>query len=361
MRVYLNGRVINDRSINHALKEAYRGLIDPTRSPTVVLFIEMDPGQVDVNVHPAKSEVRFRNQAQVHRAVRGAVSGALKAADLVPAFDLARATGGDPGPRPALGGRLGGGSVPASDFVDSFRRLDTRTKGFVYSEVKEALARETPELLRDEVVGAMPTIVAPLDEGLPRVRVVQDALQVHASYIVTQDAEGMVIIDQHALHERVMFEKLKARVEAGPLESQRLLVPAIIEIDRGQRETFGLIGDLLTALGIEATAGDDAVTVHSFTSLLFERNVDPVSFMPELLATAQRHVSGEQSEAALHEVLDMMACKAAIKAGDRLEPGEIDELLAYRETVERSSRCPHGRPTTLRLSIEDLERQFGRR
>jgi DNA mismatch repair protein MutL len=194
------------------------------------------------------------------------------------------------------------------------------------------------------------------------VRQAINALQVHSSFIVTQDEQGIVIIDQHALHERVIFEKLRRRLENGPLESQRLLMPATVEVDGRQVEALDELRPLLKKLGIEAELmGPKTIAIHAFTSLQFERGVDPVSFMQELLARAAGDGLGDDPEAVLHEVLDIMACKAAIKAGDRLRPAEIEELLACRETVERSSNCPHGRPTSLRLSIRDLERQFGRR
>jgi DNA mismatch repair protein MutL len=338
-RVFLNGRAINDRTIAHAVKEAYRGLIEPSRFPTVVLFLEMDPAATDVNVHPAKAEVRFRNQSVVHKSVVGAIREALQGADLTPMLDVS------PRPRfdvPGAGGQ-GQGQGQGSG-------------GFVYREMKTALAGETPEILEREIA----SVAAPAE--LPRVQTVTQALQVHASFIVTQDPEGLVIIDQHALHERVMFEKLKQRVESGPLESQRLLVPAVVEVDASDAEALEPLGALMERLGIETNRlGPTAIGVSAFPALLFERGVDPVAFMRDLLQRASGDGLDANPEAALHEVLDMMACKAAIKAGDRLEPREIEELLAYRDTVERSSNCPHGRPTTLRLSIEELERQFGRR
>ncbi|MCZ6834892.1 MAG: DNA mismatch repair endonuclease MutL [Planctomycetota bacterium] len=372
-RVFLNGRLINDKSISHAIKEAYRGLLDHSRWPTIVLFLQIDPSMVDVNVHPAKAEVRFRNQSSIHGAVLNAVRATLHKADLTPRFDLNRTQSlagalAIPGaPLPEFGSGLeakplgSSSSTPASStFVDYFKRLDPQQKGFIYSEVREALAIEAPEMITD------PQPQDQHEEKLPGVKAVENVLQIHSSYIVTQDAEGIVIIDQHALHERVMFEKLKARIESssggGNLESQRLLMPATIQVDRNQAEAIGELQDLLTRIGIEAELmGPTTVAVHAFSSLLFERNVDPVDFMHDFLEKAINMGLNHDPEAALHEVLDMMACKAAIKAGDRLTEPEIEELLAYRQTVERSSNCPHGRPTTLRLSLADLEKQFGRR
>jgi DNA mismatch repair protein MutL len=338
--VFVNGRPISDRAITHAIKEAYRGLIDPARHPTVVLFMELDPKQVDVNVHPTKAQVRFRNPSVVHGAVLAAFRGALGEADLTPGFSMARAAASAP-----FGSGLAGPGATTADFVEHFRRLDPQQKGFVYSEVKQALATE------------------PLDaEILPTIRVVRDVLQVHSSYLVTQDEQGLLIIDQHALHERVMFETLIEAVRRGNLESQRLLMPAMIEVDPTQMELMESLQPLLRRIGIEAEpAGPAAIAVHAFSSFLFERNVEPPEFIGDLLNRVSGEGLGDDPEAALHETLDMMSCKAAVKAGDRLSPQEIADLLKQREAVERSSRCPHGRPTTLRLTIEDLEKQFGRR
>jgi DNA mismatch repair protein MutL len=339
--VFVNGRPISDRSISHAIKEAYRGLIDPARHPTIVLFMEFDPRQVDVNVHPTKAQVRFRNPSLVHGAVLHAIRGALSGADLTPEASMARA---------AVSAPFGSGlttspGATTADFVEHFRRLDPQQKGFVYSEVKQALAAETLDA-----------------EILPAIRPVQDVLQVHSSYLVTQDEQGLLIIDQHALHERVMFETLIDAVRKGNLESQRLLMPAMIEVDPTQVELLDSLQPLLRKIGIEAEpAGPAAIAVHAFSSFLFERRVDPPEFIGALLDKASGEGLGDDPEAVLHETLDMMACKAAVKAGDRLSDREIAELLAQRERVERSSSCPHGRPTTLRLTIRDLEKQFGRR
>ena len=377
-RLYLNGRAINDRSINHAIKEAYRGLIDPTRSPTIVLFLTVAPGQVDVNVHPAKAEVRFRNQAQVHGAVLSAVRRTLREADLIPHLQLGEQPlqswstalrSGEP-TAPSQSPEFSSGLAspasptdPARAFVDYFRRLDPVQRGFVYSEVKQALAAETPEALREEIATTQSHPSPAEPESLPMVRQVADVLQVHSSYIVTQDAHGLVIIDQHALHERVMFEKLKARLHSDgqPLESQRLLMPVVVNVERSHLATLDELKPLLRRLGVDAEAiSPTAIAVHAFTSLLFERGVDPVEFMHELLDRAANRGISTSEEAALHEVLDMMACKAAVKAGDRLQPEELAELLRYRETIERASNCPHGRPTSLRLTLKELEKQFGR-
>ncbi|MEZ6192498.1 MAG: hypothetical protein R3C45_14575, partial [Phycisphaerales bacterium] len=178
---------------------------------------------------------------------------------------------------------------------------------------------------------------------------------------------GLVIVDQHALHERVMFETLRKRVlgEGKPLESQRLLMPVIVDADAERQGMLEEMQPLLTKIGVELSPiGPDAVAVQAFPSFLFERNVEPVTFINDLLDKAeagQLDLSNPNAEeAALHEVLDMMSCKAAVKAGDKMSEDELSALLAKRHEIERSSNCPHGRPTTLRLTLKDLEKQFGR-
>jgi DNA mismatch repair protein MutL len=357
-RVYLNGRPIRDRSINHAIKEAYRGLIAPDRFPTVVMLLEMDPRQVDVNVHPAKSEVRFRHQQQVHTAVRSAIRRRLEQADLTAVLDMERVPGATTEPKPfgsglaggSIGAGSGGGHAPAAPVLRPWSgHGEARPAGFPVEQAREALADAGPML-------AGPPAGEPVQAAVP-----VEALQVHDCYIVVPDEQGLVIIDQHALHERIMFEKLRARIDREKLESQRLLVPATVEVDQRMLERFEAVQPLLERIGVEAEPiGPRTLAVHAFTSLLFERKVDPVQFLADVLREAERLSLHDDSEAALHEVLDMMACKAAIKAGDRLTPAEITRLLEDRHLVDRSSRCPHGRPTTLRLTMQDLDRQFGR-
>ncbi|MBC7835894.1 MAG: DNA mismatch repair protein MutL, partial [Phycisphaerales bacterium] len=209
--------------------------------------------------------------------------------------------------------------------------------------------------------GASPTIEA----GPPRPA--ERLLQVHNSYVVTQDEQGIVIVDQHALHERAMFEYLLARVSAGALESQRLLMPIVVPStgEQVERVTSGEFAALLARLGIELEAlGPAQLALRAFPSFLFDRGVEPGPFVEELLGRAEsdnaRGAFSPGREEALHEVLDMMACKAAIKAGNHLSEPELADLLKLRDAVERSSNCPHGRPTSIRLTIRELEKRFGR-
>jgi DNA mismatch repair protein MutL len=414
--VCLNGRPIRDRNLSHAIKEAYRGLIPPDKHPVAVVLLNVEAGAADVNVHPTKAEVRFHRPSQMHGLILAALRQQLLGSDLTPSTQTAPSASSSAsaavtgqqsnapflGPAPPAGERDatrsdaglwsdehgaapqahsgGDPSLSADAFVNYFKRMDPKQKGFVYQQVKQALIEEAPDptgqpdsadadtsATDDEAERA----AAMLGEGgrAPQSSALkaQSVLQVHNSYVVTQDAHGLLIVDQHALHERVMFEQLRQRVlgEGKALESQRLLMPTVIEYPQDAAPLLEMLQPLLTRIGIELdTFGRRQIAVQAFATFLFDRHVAPRDFVRELLDKAAndelRPDEATSEEAALHEVLDMMACKAAVKAGDQLTEQELAALLEQRETVERSSNCPHGRPTSLRLTLKDLEKQFGR-
>ncbi len=349
LRFTLNGRPIADRGLLHAVREAYRGLVEPGRTPVGFLAVEMDPREVDVNVHPAKSEVRFRQPAAVHSLVHRAVKAALRAANLMPEFPLAAPPGPGQGggawpsrPEAAAGaGWSGSGEVGGAHAGDS---------GFDFGELHRALSQPATAAM------AVPAAAAelPMPIAAPRF------LQAGRAWLVTSDAQGLVVVDQHALHERVMFERLKARTLAGPLESQPLLAPRIEPATALEVERLEEARPLLERLGFDVRAGGPrSLAVHAEPVFLIERGVDPVEVLREWLGRDTFDAAGD-GEALLAEVLDMMACKAAVKAGDALSDREVAELLRQLEEVERSTNCPHGRPTAMRIPWRELERRFGR-
>lgn len=186
------------------------------------------------------------------------------------------------------------------------------------------------------------------------------ALQVHRSYLVVETDDGVMIIDQHALHERILYEELRQRIAERRLETQRLLLPEIVRVPPDRLEALESHAELLAQVGIELTAaGPQSVALQSFPTLLLER-VDQSRFVLDLLDLLAEQGRRATGELLLHRVLDMMACKAAVKAGDPLAPEEIAQLMAQRDLVERSTNCPHGRPTSLSLSLSDIEKQFKR-
>lgn len=350
--IVLNGRVVRDATIAHALREAYRGLIEPGRHPVAVLLIDVDPSMVDVNVHPAKAEVRFRDSSAIHAAVHGSVREALAGEDLTASLAEVDPRSVRPWqPFVPADGAIFAGPRAADLTAEARERADRLTD----AEVHAVLSRPEPPAQQIEHKNAEPSAIDRAPDG-PWMR---RAMQIRDAYLVAHDDDGVVIIDQHALHERVMFEALRARVAShGNLESQRLLTPAMVGVADAPEKLDGL-APLLPTIGIDASpAGPTRVAVHAFPSLLFSRGVDPAEFMAELLEADDLP---RDQEDALREVLDMMACKAAVKAGDALSDQELSALLELREKVERSASCPHGRPTSVRLTMRDLEKMFGRR
>lgn len=371
--VFLNGRTIRDRTIQHAIREAFRGLIEPGRHPTAVLMIEMSPTAVDVNVHPAKLEVRFRDQSMVHRAINHGVKDALSRADVTPTL-LQRLPGAGVDGATAI--------MPGASHEQINKQLDHQVERLIeYLEAKptssgdssqksNADRQELKEVLAQvPIVGfshSSPNYTIATDDQvgeLPRVQRVDKVLQVHSSYLISQDEQGVLIIDQHALHERVMFNKLLARVTGnGSLEQQALLMPILIDVPSTVIDKFDELDTLLERIGVQgAPMGPRSVGVHAVPSFLHSRNVEAEPFLAELFEKIDQGGFVPTSEEALHEVLDMMSCKAAIKAGDALSDDELNAIMHLRSETERAASCPHGRPTTVRLTIEELEKLFDRR
>lgn len=393
--IFVNGRFIRDRYIQHSIREAYRGLIDPHRHPVVFIFLTVDPATVDVNVHPTKSEVRWEDSALIHTQILAAARDVLGRADLTASLSFRPASRSEQGraePADIFGEPASAASVSAlvhgSDLsllssasaprpqspawpASGESRGDTQAR----RAFADAVSREFAAMKMKEPAGGAPSweraeeAAAPLpsaadpDASHPApthfIKPIMKVLQLHNTYLVVEEPEGVLIIDQHALHERIMYEHLKARITRGPLESQRLLLPETALMTRHEQGLLEQQRDLLTQLGIECEPfGEDAVAVHAFPSLL--RRVEIPAFMRDLVDRVRESDSRQSPETMIHELLDMMACKAAVKAGDPLTQEEIAALLEQRHLSDKSSNCPHGRPTTLRLTKSDLERQFKR-
>lgn len=372
----VNGRPVRDRNLQHAVREAYRGLMPPDKFPLAAVFLELDPREVDVNVHPQKTEVRFRSPGPLHSLIHAAIARRLQEEEIVASAAL-------PSARPSFAEASKVAAPTSHEFVDHFKRMDTSQKSLVFDEVRRALEKEDPQSIHPvlapsapvpqpgwasagEVREPVPAPAASAPSAAPSL-VAVPILHFRSAYIVTQDEQGLLIVDQHALHERVMFEEFRQRilVEGKPLESQGFLLPEVIPASASSQEVLEDLRPLLDRIGIDAAPfGPKQIAIHAFPSLLVARGVAAGPFLAELLDQAAdghlRATSDTAMEQALHEVLDMMSCKAAIKAGNHLSMQEMAALLRRREEIERSSNCPHGRPTTLRLTLRDLEKQFGR-
>ena len=362
---FLNGRYIRDRFLQHALKEAYRGLTEPGRYPAAILLIDMPPGDVDVNVHPTKIEVRFRDSGRLHGMVLAEIREKLLSSDLSPAAVV-------PGSRPLpTSGQPSLESAAREKLVDFFKQqfpdetneLAAPALGASPAAPPGFFAAPQPTQAVMEFPAAAPrqppVDIAAFGQQPPAAAPIKSAIQLHNSYLVVESGEGMEIIDQHALHERILFEELKSRLARGPLESQRLLIAEPVKVSPKQMALLDQVQNILHKLGIEVGEfGPGTVAIQAFPTFL--HRLAPGKFVQELLEKGEQEQMDLHEEELLHDVLDMMACKAAVKAGDPLTPQEIETLLARRHLVDRSSNCPHGRPTTLKLSLRDLEKQFKR-
>ena len=360
---YLNGRYIRDKFLQHAIRESYRGLTEPGRHPAAILLIAMPPQDVDVNVHPTKIEVRFRDSGRLHGLVLAEIREKLLGNDLAPSAVVGSPRVDDPAPPADLTAREKLADFFRQQFPEESRESGAAAPaaptGFFDSAQQTQnvipFSAGAPIVHRDPTtIGQPSAVAAPANTAAPSL-----AIQLHNSYLVVENSEGLEIIDQHALHERILFEELKSRISKGPLESQRLLIPEPVKVTPRQLAMLEQIQPVLRQLGIEAQEfGPQTIAVQAFPSFL--HRLSPGLFVQELLEKGENEQLDLNQEELLHDVMDMMACKAAVKAGDPLTPGEVEALIARRELVDRSSNCPHGRPTALKLSLKDLEKQFKR-
>jgi DNA mismatch repair protein MutL len=343
--IFLNGRFIRDKFISHAIKEAYRGLLEPDRFPVVFLFIQMPYEDYDVNVHPTKIEVRFYNANLVYSQVLACLRGKLLSTNLETPAKLPTKNGA-----PAVGHRDERITDAIAEFLKKHRASQIRERTTAVTKNYFPAAHTTAEQVTQNSAGYPPLKIAAEQKKF---------LQIHDSFIVAQTDDGFVIIDQHALHERIIYERLCRRISAGKLESQKLLIPESFELAEGQHNVIEDNAELLEKLGIELVPfGPRTMAIQAFPSLL--ANVTPVDFVRDLIDLLDRKDTGPDAEKLLEEILNMAACKAAVKAGQKLSDNEIEQLLADKGHAESASRCPHGRPTTIRFSISDLEKQFKR-
>ena len=336
--VFLNGRFIRDKFISHAIKEAYRGLLEPGRFPVVFLFIQMRFEDYDVNVHPTKIEVRFYNANLVHSQILGALREKLLGTDLETP-----------------------GKLPEMQYAESTSRRSPAVRDHRIADAMAEFFRKHRPAQTQQQLGFRPSAPG-IVHAVPHEKSAQydrKYLQIHDSFIVAQTEDGFVIIDQHALHERIIYEDLCRRIRKSKLQSQRLLIPESFEVTVSGAEALKANTELTDKLGIELVPfGPRTMAVQAFPTLL--SSVQPLDFIQDLIDLLDRKDAGLDAERLLDEVLNMAACKAAIKAGQKLTDSEIEQLLADRQNAESASRCPHGRPTTITFSISDLEKQFKR-
>lgn len=373
--VFLNGRYIRDRLVGHALREAFRGRIDPRKYPVCFLFIRIDPEQVDVNVHPTKTEVRFRDSNTVYGEVLAALKETLQVLERdggdipPPGIDASEAPAGHDGTvqsdsmrqalvdffktAPTPQPRLDFAATAGGDAGTYNRTGGAGRGGSAVSEPRPAY-RDAGRPRRDNKPDGDDNDTC--GGGDPRTGI----MQIHNAYIVVETRDGMEIFDQHALHERVLYNRLKNTLLAAPLAAQAALIPQHLAVAPREMAIINENRTLFERLGIEIVAfGPDSVAIQRFPVLLVERTVDPVAFLRDMLDRLSDDVPASEEEM-VESVLSAMACAAAVKAGDRLNADEMRELVLQATRQDKALSCPHGRPTRIVMSLADLERRFGR-
>ena len=407
--LFLNGRWIQDRSLQHALTEAYRGLLMIGRQPIAFLFLEVPAEIVDVNVHPTKTEVRFADGQALFRQLLSMLRNKFLSLNFAETMHLPPSGGGGfsaagaaPRPRgvelqswqPTSGLGASNSSMSGSLWnntprppaelprVDGFERplATAESSEFEISNFKSQISDPDSEISdfksqsSDSTPGSdlasfavsdpqtsetLETHAGRVSHGSGTGQSELRAMQIRDTYIVVETAEGLTLIDQHALHERIMYEYLRPRVLNNAVESQRMLVPETVELTPKETALLLEYADVLGQLGLGVQEfGRQTVLVDRYPVMLKKAN------LPQLIRDLAEQLDQPEKPPDRRDLLDsllhMMSCKAAIKAGQRLSPEEIDSLLAQRHLIDDAHHCPHGRPTALVLTENELERQFGR-
>jgi DNA mismatch repair protein MutL len=311
---FVNGRFVRDRVLAHAAREAYHELLHGERQPAYVLFLDLDPRGVDVNVHPAKTEVRFRDSRAVHQFVRHAIERAL--------------------------------SPSAAEAPVSYAVF--QDKGFSQSSLGLAQPAAAYQ-------GFAATAPLPVSEKAPPLGYA--LAQLHGVYILAQNEAGLVLVDMHAAHERIVMEKLKLGIDAGAVGRQTLLVPAVMSVEALDVATAEENPDALARLGLEMTvSGPNELTVRAAPALL--AGGDIAGLARGVLKDLREFGASQVLTARQNELLATMACHAAVRANRILSVAEMNALLREMEETERSGSCNHGRPTWYQLTMADLDRLF---
>ena len=347
--LFVNRRPVQDRLLRGALRAAYGDLLFHDRQPMAALFLELAPEQVDVNVHPAKAEVRFREPAAVRGLMIGAVRQALLAAGGRTATSLGEAALGAFRPTAGLPwGRARRRGCPG------WPRAALRYQA---PDPAGERARRSSSDRRRRATRAPPPLA---DEALERHPLGAARAQLHDAYILAQTSDGMVLVDQHAAHERLVYERMKAELAAGGVARQALLLPEVVELDPDAAERLHERRAELAELGLVLERfGGDAVLVREVPALLGAAEVGAlVRDLAEDLGALDQAAS---LRAALHRVCATLACHGSVRAGRRLSLAEMNALLRQMEATPHSGQCNHGRPTYVSLSRADIERLFGRR
>jgi DNA mismatch repair protein MutL len=362
---YVNGRFVRDKVLTHAARSAYEDILHGQRQPVYALYVEMDPARVDVNVHPTKIEVRFRDSREVHQAVRHAVEQALAA----PRAALAAVAPhtGEGAERGASGeGALAdparAPSASGLHWSQAPMRLDAPVAGHRVSDLQALWsprpAPEVPDAVLAPATRPSPWSPASSPAAAETTWPLGRALaQLHGIYILAENAQGLVVVDMHAAHERIVYERLKTQLDAAHIASQPLLIPATFAATPQEVATAEAHAEVLRTLGLEVVPfSPRTLAVRAVPTTLAQG--DAVELARSVLAELAQHDASTVVQRAHHALLGTMACHGAVRANRRLTIEEMNALLRQMEETERSDQCNHGRPTWRQVSVKDLDALF---
>ncbi|UUY09974.1 DNA mismatch repair endonuclease MutL [Pseudomonas sp. J452] len=362
---YVNGRMVRDKLVAHAVRQAYRDVLFNGRHPTFVLFLEIDPAVVDVNVHPTKHEVRFRDGRMVHDFLYGTLHRAL--GEVRPEDQLAAPAAVGQMMRPS--GQAAGEFGPQGEMGLAANMLEQPVaQGSVWRSPGAGYQAPRPEsaLPAAEAQGAYREYFAPLPEaapvGLPQAQGDIPPLgyalaQLKGVYILAENAQGMVLVDMHAAHERITYERLKTAMASEGLRGQPLLVPESIALSQREADCAEEHGSWFQRLGFELQRlGPESLAIRQIPALL--KQAEATQLVRDVLADLLEYGTSDRIQAHLNELLATMACHGAVRANRRLTLPEMNGLLRDMEQTERSGQCNHGRPTWTQLGMDDLDKLF---
>ncbi len=371
--LFVNGRPVRDKLLLAALRAAYGDLLPRDRHPVVALFLDLPPREVDVNVHPTKAEVRFRDPGLIRGLLVGTVSRTLAAAGHRAAAPVAAALGSfrpgafGPGGGPARGAGWaagwgsgpGGGALPPG-LAETAAAFQAPVPGSAGWPGAEAPADSTPGMLAALEPAARAEAGEDAAEAAGRYPLGAARAQIHATYIVAQTADGIVVVDQHAAHERLVYERIKAALLDGTVASQHLLLPEVVELGEAEAALLGDHAEEFNRLGLVLEPfGVGAVVVRAVPALLGP--ADTAGLVRDLAALLAETGAADLLGERLAAVCSTMACHGSVRAGRRLGLDEMNALLRQMERTPRAGQCNHGRPTYVELRLADIERLFGRR
>jgi DNA mismatch repair protein MutL len=354
--VYVNGRFVRDKLIAHAVRSAFDDVLHGQRQPSYVLFIEIAPEQVDVNVHPTKIEVRFRESRAVHQAVHKAVVGVLAPSKALAASEIA--TSADQ----PIGDRLpqaqqqtptpwSGGSLPYQG------RLGLQQATVLHARELPVAWLSSPPVVASQNASTISPSPAPHETAEGDWPLGRAIAQIAGIYILAENRHGLVVVDMHAAHERVVYERLKASLGAAAIESQPLLIPVTFTATPAELATAAQQTANLQTLGLDISPlGPTTLAVRARPAALAQGDV--VDLARNVLAELAQFDASNVIERAQHEILSTMACHGAVRANRQLSVAEMNALLRDMEHTERSDQCNHGRPTWRQISIKELDALF---